>query len=198
MKAYANYTDLELIESISNDDRQAFAELYGRYHQGIYNFLLTITRIPELAEDIMQDVFVKIWESRSDINIQSSTSAYLYRIGRNRAIDFMRRASLEQNIQDEIKHRVASGIDKLTQNDYEWQHYKQLYNQALESLPPQRRKAFMLVRQEGRSYEEAAEIMGISRNTLKQHLVLAVQSIRESLKENGDIVIILALILKGL
>lgn len=179
------YDDLALFELMTRGDEEAFTALYSRYHQGIYNFLLRIVKIPTLAEDLMQDVFVKIWEECQNIKVTASFSSYLYQIARHKAIDALRKIARESVLEDEVRHRLACGLAHFMYPDYEWRQYEYLLCQAINALPPQRRRAFELVRQEGKKYEEAAFVMGISRNTLKQHLSLAVESIRQSFLEQG-------------
>lgn len=133
----------------------------------------------------MQDIFVKIWEDCQHIHITASFSSYLYQTARHKAIDALRHIARKSMLEDEVKHRTSSGLDLFMHPEYEWQQYESLLNQAIEALPPQRRRAFQLVRLEGKKYEEAATLMGISRNTLKQHLSLALESIRQSFIEHG-------------
>ena len=142
-------------------------------------------KVPVLAEDLMQDVFLKIWEDCQNIHVTVSFSSYLYQAARHKAIDALRRIAHEPVLEDEVRHRLSSGLDDFMHPAYEWRQYEYLLNQAIGALPPQRRRAFELVRQEGKKYEEAAAIMGITRNTLKQHISLAVKSIRQFLMDQG-------------
>lgn len=92
-------------------------------------------------------------------------------------------------------HRVSLGInDQSLMNALETKQYEELLHNAVANLPPQRREAFILCRQQGKSYEEAAALMNISRNTFKQHLSLAVKSIREYLLEHGHISLLILLV----
>lgn len=193
MKRAGQHNDLELLEQIARGDQQAFAMLYTRHNQGIYNFLLGIAKIPALAEDLMQDVFMKIWEDARHIQITTAFAPYLYRVARNKAIDALRRIACDPLLEDEVQHRLASGMHQITDQGYDLREYERLLQQAMAALPPKRRQAFLLVRQEGKKYEEAARLMGISRNTLKEHVSLAVESIRKSLQEHGDIILTLLL-----
>lgn len=182
------YGDLELMRRMAQSDQHAFTELYIRHHQGVYNFLLSIVKVPEVAEDLLQDIFLKVWEGRKQFHITNSFQSYLYQAARNKAIDVLRRIAKDPLLEDEIRHRLSTGVYKLTYQDQDWRQYQQLLGQALDTLPPQRKLAFLLVRHEGKRYDEAARIMGISRNTLKQHLSLAVASIRKFLLEKGEII----------
>lgn len=101
------------------------------------------------------------------------------------------RLALHDSATEEIMHRLQIGIHQQTpRENAEWKQYEQILNDAIAALPPQRRQAFLLCRQQGKTYEEACAIMNISRNTLKQHLGLAVETIKKYLKEHGDIVLL--------
>ena len=172
--------ELELLQQLALGNRDAFTAIYQQYHSGIYNYLLKFTRNPALTEDLVHDVFLKIWEIRAQLDIKSSFAAYLYRLARNTALTQLNRIALFDTIRDEVMHRAALGIDDQSlMNAVEAKQYEELLHKAINSLPPQRREAFILCRQQGRSYEEAAALMNISRNTFKPHLSLAVKSIRE-------------------
>lgn len=151
-------------------------------------------KVPALAEDLMQDVFLKIWEDCQNIHVAVSFSSYLYQAARHKAIDALRRIVREPVLEDEVRHRLSSGLDDFMHPDYEWRQYEYLLNQAIDALPPQRRRAFELVREEGKKYEEAAALMGITRNTLKQHLSLAVESIRQFLMDQGVAIPVILLV----
>ncbi|NLR58254.1 RNA polymerase sigma-70 factor [Chitinophaga polysaccharea] len=187
--------ELELLQQLALGNRDAFTAIYQQYHGGIYNYLLKFTRNPALTEDLVHDVFLKIWEIRSQLDIKSSFAAYLYRLARNTALTQLNRIALFDTIRDEVMHRASLGIDDQSlMNAVEAKQYEELLHKAINSLPPQRREAFILCRQQGRSYEEAAALMNISRNTFKQHLSLAVKSIREYLLEHGNISLLILLV----
>ena len=185
----------ELLHQLSLGNQEAFTAIYLQYHGGIYNYLLKFTKNPILTEDLVHDVFLKIWEVRAQLDIRLSFQAYLYRLARNTALTQLNRISLYDTIRDEVMHRVSLGInDQTLMNNVEAKQYEELLSKAVNSLPPQRREAFILCRQQGKTYEEAAALMDISRNTFKQHLSLAVKSIKEYLLEHGDISLLILLV----
>lgn len=186
----------EILRLLSQGDEQAFITIYKTYHERIYSYLLKFTKNPAQTEDLVHDVFMKVWEIRNQVDIQVSFSAYLYRFARNKAITQLNRLSLYDTIRDELLHRTALHMnDQAILNEIESKQYEKLLESAIDQLPPQRREAFILCRQAGKTYEEAAAIMNISRNTLKQHLSLAVRSIKEYLLEHGDISLLMLLII---
>lgn len=185
----------ELLKRLAAGDQAAFTAIYLQYHGGIYTYLLKFTKNPLLTEDLVHDVFLKIWEVREQLDIKSSFAAYLYRLARNTALTQLNRLTLFDAVRDEVMHRVSLGIhEQSVMNAVEQKQYEELLQRAIDNLPPQRREAFILCRQQGKSYEEAAALMNISRNTFKQHLSLAVKSIRDYLLEHGNISLLMLLI----
>nr|WP_295864150.1 RNA polymerase sigma-70 factor [uncultured Chitinophaga sp.] len=185
----------ELLKRLAAGDQAAFTAIYLQYHGGIYTYLLKFTKNPLHTEDLVHDVFLKIWEVREQLDIKSSFAAYLYRLARNTALTQLNRLTLFDAVRDEVMHRMSLGIhEQSVLNAVEQKQYEELLQRAIDNLPPQRREAFILCRRQGKSYEEAAALMNISRNTFKQHLSLAVKSIRDYLLEHGNISLLMLLI----
>ncbi|QEC41274.1 RNA polymerase sigma factor [Pseudobacter ginsenosidimutans] len=188
-------TDPALLQRFSQGDQQAFASIYGQYHSLIYNYLLKFTKNPTLAEDLLHDIFLKIWDARERVDIKTSFSAYLFGLARNTVITQLNRMSLYDAIRDEMLSNAELELHpRHLMNKVEAREYEELLEKAINSLPPQRKEAFILCRQQGKTYEEAAIIMNISKNTLKQHLQLSVKSIKEYLLEHGNISLLMILV----
>ncbi|MGN6418133.1 MAG: RNA polymerase sigma factor [Pseudobacter sp.] len=185
----------ELLKQLSLGNREAFSDIYSKYHRGIYNYLLKFSRDPAFTEDLVHDVFLKLWEAREQLDVKSSFASYLYRIARNTALTQLNRIAIYDTIRMELLRRITGGpADQSLLNGVESKNFDELFRKAVDELPTQRKEAFLLVRQQGLSYEEAADQMQISRNTLKQHLSLAVKSIRDYLLEHGSISLLMLLI----
>lgn len=190
-----NNDEKELLLKLAKSDPKAFQYIYERYYDGIYNYLLKFTKNPAITKDLAQDIFVKIWEIRERLQVESSLNAYLYRAARNKALNLLSQIVLHDTIKDEVFHRTSLGIDRpRLVDEMEWGQYEQLLRQAIQHLPQQRREAFLLCREQGKTYDEAAAAMNISRNTIKEHLGLAVKSIKQYLKKYGDIVLLFVLV----
>lgn len=182
----------ELLKQLALGNREAFSTIYTKYHGGIYNYLLKFSKDPAFTEDLVHDVFLKLWEAREQLDVKTSFASYLFRIARNTALTQLNRIALYDSIRTELLRRIVSGAsEQQLFNAVESKNFEELFRRALDHLPPQRKEAFLLVRQQGMSYEEAAEQMNISRNTLKQHLGLAVKSIRDYLLEHGEIALLM-------
>lgn len=150
-------------------EREAFEWLYNTYKHQLAFKLLKLVKSPDIAEDILHDVFVKIWESRTKIDAERSFEGYLYRIAANMVADFYRKVSKDRNYQDylvTIQDGAYQHIDELLDNKYR----RELINRALSELPPKCRTVFQLCKIEGRSYEEVSALLEISPNTISNHL----------------------------
>jgi RNA polymerase sigma factor (sigma-70 family) len=160
--------EVELISRLQNNDADAYMLLYKRYHVLVYNWAIAIVKVEHLAEDLVQDVFLKIWQIRNRLNPSQSFPAFIYRIARNKAFT--------------LANKIESAEHKV-----QWREYEVILQKAVSQLPTQRQKVFKLCRQDGKTYDEVAQELGISRNTVKEHMVMAVKNIKEYLYRFGDV-----------
>jgi len=170
---------------LQKGDSNAFQELYDQYHQPLYHYVLRFVKSPALAEDVLQDVFLKIWEIRSRIDPELSFKAYLYRISRNSVFKLLKKIAIDENLRVQVLKQFSQSVADADLKVL-WQQYEELLHAAINRLPPQRQKVFRLCREEGKTYEEVADELGISRNTVKEHMVLAMKLIREHIDQYGD------------
>ncbi|HEY8954501.1 RNA polymerase sigma-70 factor [Chitinophaga sp.] len=182
-----------LLQRLQQGDTEAYIKLYDQYYPSLYTYILHFINIPELAEDALQEVFIKIWEIRERINPELSFSGYLYRITRNHVFKLLKKisadAALRLQVMQELQQQTEDADTQLL-----WKQYESLLHQAIAQLPPQRQKVFRLCREESKSYEEVAIELGISRNTVKEHMVLAMKSIKFFFYTNTDGILPLLLV----
>lgn len=177
--------EADLLQKLQQGDTEAYITLYNQYYPSLYTYILHFIHVPELAEDALQEVFIKIWEVRERINPELSFSGYLYRITRNHVFKLIKKISADEalrlQVMQELQQQTVQADTKLL-----WKQYESLLHEAIAQLPPQRQKVFRLCREESKSYEEVAVELGISRNTVKEHMVLAMKSIRFFFYTNTD------------
>lgn len=179
------YYEQSVIQRLQKGDSDAFLQLYNQYHQPLYHYVLRFVKSPAIAEDVLQDVFLKIWEIRSRIDPELSFKAYLYRICRNSVFKLLKKIAIDENLRVQVMQQFAQSVADADLKVL-WQQYQELLQAAIDRLPPQRQKVFKLCREEGMTYEQVASALGISRNTVKEHMVLAMKLIREHLDQYGD------------
>ena len=189
-----NCDEIELLIRLQNGDTEAYMVLYGRYHVLIYQWTLKLVKVPQLAEDLVQEVFLKVWQIRERLKPEQSFPAFIYRISRNKAFSLLKKIASDEKLLSQVMNQLGSNIES-PENKILWQQYEQLLVNAVEQLPKQRQKVFKLCRQEGKTYDEVAQELGISRNTVKEHMVMAVKNIKEYFYQYGDISFVLIFML---
>ncbi len=180
-----SYSEKYLIDSICEGDKDSFEELFKFYYNRLCSYAHSIVYQPDDAESIVKDVFVKMWEEREKIRIETSQAGYLYAAVRYKCINFSQRGWKKQKniigLTDEMSQEIfASG----TPDASEYLMAKELeerVTQLVETLPPQCREIFQLSRIDELSYEEIAQILGISVGTVKTQIFRALAKIRVGL-----------------
>ncbi|SMC58418.1 RNA polymerase sigma factor [Pedobacter nyackensis] len=195
MRSPTLLNERELLLLLKQGDDDAFEEIYHLYSHRLYSNLLKLVKSDDLAMDLLQDLYIKLWNNRSSIDVDKSIRSYLFSIAKNLAIDFFRRAARESNLQN---HLITVGTELYNHVDDVLFHKETavVLNKAIMALPPQQQKIFNLCKIEGRSYQEVALILGISPATVGNQLVKALRSVRAVMMNSQDaLIIIVSLIL---
>ncbi len=172
--------------ALKTGDQSAFEWLYHQYKRPIYYNLYKLVHQHEVAEELTQDVFLKIWQLRATLDETKSFPAFLRRIAGNLAIDFYRKAAVNKKLQDELV-RFASELYDPLESDLQLTENQEAIHAAMGKLPPRRKLVFELCKLEGKSYGEVAQLLGISPGTVNDHIVKATKFLRgELLKNNPD------------
>ncbi len=173
----ASIDDTRLSALLSRDDVTAFNTLYHKYHRAVYSNIFKLVQQQQAAEDILQDVFASLWINRKKIDRERAVAGWLFVVSYNKAIKFLNKSLREKvGAPDE---RIAE-IAETPGDDHQVVEYQyRLINEAIESLPPKKRRVFILCKLEGRTYEEAALTLGISPHTVKEYVSSSLQFIRD-------------------
>jgi RNA polymerase sigma-70 factor (family 1) len=179
----------ELLSKLQLGSEDAFEQLYRTYSLQIFKKILSLVKEEEIAEELLQDVFLKIWEKRESIIPEKSFRSYLYCIAQNLVADLFRRAAYDRKLLDHLVVATTELYnpieDRLDLIDGET-----VLQQALNCLSPQRRKIYMLCKIEGKSYKEISSLLGISTSTINDHIVKGTKSLKTYLTSNEVAVII--------
>lgn len=173
-----------LVLRLINGDEDAFCELYARYKNRLTYFAMRFLKSREYAEDVFQDAFAAIWQGRCFINPDASFSSYLYTIVRNRILNQLR----EVDNQDRLKEQIlAQAVDfsNDTKNEIFANDLHRLISQAMQMLTPRQREIFKMSREEQMSHKEIAQKLGISVNTVQEHISSSLRLLRAYLKKNS-------------
>jgi len=173
-----------LVIRLIDGDEDAFCELYANYKSRLIYFAMRFLKSREYAEDIFQDAFMVIWQSRSFIDPNASFSSYLYTIMRNRIFNQLRDLSNQETLKQQILSQAIDFTDD-TKNDVLVNDLQQFISQAIQKLTPRQREIFKMSREQQMSHKEIAAALGISVNTVQESISTSLSTIRTYLVKNS-------------
>ncbi|RPD41404.1 RNA polymerase sigma factor [Chitinophaga barathri] len=177
--------ETELIQHAAAGDAMAFAALFRLYKDKLYGFLLRATGSPEMAEDVVQDIFLRLWKHREKLPEITRFDAYIFQMARNQVINSLKRMAKETLILDElVKTGVAVRID--AEDRLNVQEVNKHLLSALEKLTPRQKLVYTLSRDKGLKHEEIARFLDISPSTVNNHLIEALRLIRQQLSARPE------------
>lgn len=185
-----NKSNTELVKLLKKGDRVAFYNIYERYCKRLFGFVLRYIKVEADAEGIVQEVFIKIWESRNKLDAYTSFESFLFTITYNATISLLRKRANEQKYLEHLKsiqqiQKAPDLIDELQLNELNEQ-----VQTLLEELTPRQKEIFQLSREEGLTHEEIAKKLDISLNTVKKHMANSLSFLKSRI-DNSLIVNIL-------
>ncbi len=184
-----------LILRLIEGDEDAFCELYATYKNRLIYFAMRFLKSREYAEDVFQDAFTVVWQSRRFINPDASFSSYLYTIMRNRILNQLRNAANEEKLKESILSQALDYTED-TKREVMLNDLKSLISNALQQLTPRQREIFEMSREAQLSHKEIADKLGISVNTVQEHISISLKLIRTYLiKYSGSEYVDLLLLL---
>jgi RNA polymerase sigma-70 factor (ECF subfamily) len=180
MKDFISYSDEELMQEIKADNMFAFDLLYKKYSARLYKFGYSLLKSQEETENLIQDVFLNLWQSRKRVNKGSSIKSYVFTIAYNLAISNLRKKVRDTEFVDYLKS--LQEINEEPANvELEYNELSDKLDKILESLPKRQKEVYILHRVEGLKYSDISERLNISENTIENHMSRALKTIREKL-----------------
>ncbi len=169
-------SDSDLAIALRASDHSAFKTLYYRYYEALFRFLWRQTREAQLAKDLVQEIFTRVWHHREQLDPQQSLKAYLYRIGYNLAVDHLRKKPRQPAaLEDHLSHEAAYVQDE----SFDLQEKAQT---AIQNLAEPLRIVFTMSRFEEATYVEIAATLQISIKTVESRMSKALKELREKLQ----------------
>lgn len=175
-----------LLDQIATGNEKAFNKLHDFYRPDIYRFIYKFIKSAELSNDICQEVFMKIWEDRYAIQEINSFKSYLFTIAKNYTFNYLKRTAVEDRIKAEVLRSYCLSTN-YTEEFLLSKEYQQFLQTVLDTLPSQSRTVFKLCRQQDKTYEEAAQILGVSNNAIKKHMVRSMKVIKFAVRKDMGI-----------
>ena len=184
------YEESKLIKLLVEDSEYAFQLIYDRHRNRIYKTAIRFLKSPILAQEVVQDVFMKLWFSRKNLNATQPIEAWLHTVAKNNIINRLKKLSNEWKALTELPFITTYSINT-TENSVQEAEYISILNYAIASLPEQQKKAFQLSRNENMTYIQIGEQLGLSPLTVKTHISRALSHIKRVLAEKGIILSLL-------
>jgi RNA polymerase sigma-70 factor (family 1) len=173
--------DRVLLEKLKSGNIACFELLYSKYSGKLYNYVLSLSKGDfYLAEEIVQNVFVKIWEIRQHINTEGSFNSFVYTVGRNMFLNMVKSRLQEHLYHDYVVDHEAI-LDNSVEKEIEYKMLEEQINRLIEQLPPARRNIYILSRVKNLPNKEIAALLDISENTVESQLNKATQFMRKNL-----------------
>ncbi|HLT93458.1 MAG TPA: sigma-70 family RNA polymerase sigma factor [Membranihabitans sp.] len=168
--------------------------LFGRYRDKIYGFFVQFLHDKELAADLMQDVFVKLIQSNTNISEIADLDGYIYHMCRHRAYDHLKKAYKDKEYRSYLlsfMHQEEESVKPEIEQIMEADHYREVLEQSLQQLPDQQRIIFNLSKREGLSHQKIAEILNLSPITVRNHLHRAMKNLRSITPHDLELVLLI-------
>ncbi|WP_157307923.1 RNA polymerase sigma-70 factor [Chitinophaga tropicalis] len=181
-----SYSDKELFRLISEGDENAFRKLFHTYVPQLRPLAQHITKTPAVAEDIIQETFLRLWISRDKLAAIENPRSWLLKIVFHQSFSYLRRQTVHYKAMDIIAEgQPPEGLLNSTEEAMAYTAMTKLIAEAVTRLPPQAKKIYLLSREKGMKIQEIAAALSLSPNTVKNSLVRSLQSIRKYLEASG-------------
>jgi len=172
--------DSQLLELWRTGNENAYRALFDRYFCRLYHYTLKYIPDSRISEEIVMDVMLAIWQKKHHLNGKLSISAYLYKSVKNRLIDYLRKQTVQTVSIDQTN--MEPPADLRTDGRLLHKELEGIYKASLDRLPPQKKRIFTMSREEGSSYQEIADRLQLSKNTVENHMVAAIRLLKDHMR----------------
>jgi len=172
-----DHEELQNLDGLKNGQRSAFDFVYKKYSKSLLSRMQRMVKSPEIADELLQDVFLKVWTNRADIDLDKSFKGWIFTIAQTTVFTYYRKLALDKKMQQHVLEVFVEFYEQTEEYIFNKERM-QLLNSAVDQLPPQRKEIFRLCKIEGKSYQEAAELLSISPSTISNQLVSATKSVK--------------------
>lgn len=183
----ASYNEAQLLQQLADGNATAFRIIYERFQQSVFSFAFYLTKSKDVSEEVVQEVFTRVWEKRSSLPEQTSLLPYIKKMTQNLVLDIFRKAGREQAFQQLLYHAMSTVLNEPADALHE-KELRRIYRNAIDLLPPQKKIIFTLSRDHHLSYEQIAAKLQLSPNTVRNHMTEAIRSVRNHVEKHSTVV----------
>ncbi|BAX82408.1 RNA polymerase sigma-70 factor [Labilibaculum antarcticum] len=190
MTTNTDIKDQTLVIQLKDGSQLAFKQLFDRYTPRIYRFAISYLKSDADAEELVQDVFLKLWEKRETLDESQNIRAYIFKIAINSIYNLSKRKNYKQVYNEFVKNNFTLD-NEFTWNDVVYNELVDSLNLHIDKMPAQRRDIFLMSRKDGLSNQEIAKNLNISLRTVENQIYRSVSYLREQLKPNSVFLLLL-------
>lgn len=184
--------ELFVFNKMVEGDKEAFRFFFEKYYPDLCNLVNLYLHDPVMAEEIVQDIFIYLWEKKENIKIESSLKSYLLRASKNRSLNYIRNEKTKLNIHNKLAD-FDKGTIEMPDSVMDSNQLREIINAAIDSLPERCREIYILGKERSMSYKEISEELGISVKTVEAQMGKALKKLREQLRPYYNDIFILFL-----
>lgn len=185
---------VDLITEFRNGSESAFSVIYDTHHAKIYRFAYSFLKDKELSKEILQETFISFWVNREKFDVTKTIEPYLFTICKRLVLDNFRKATSTYTLREQLLLKISE-IHNETEDGIIFSDLMSFAEKAIAELPKQQQIVFRLSRFEGLTYDEIAERLNLSKNTVKNHLVVALKTLKAQFSNQEMIYIFLLFLL---
>jgi len=174
----------ERLIALIQGDKKAFELFYGFYRPQLYGYVFKLVRSHEVSQEIFQDIFIRLWKQREQIDPEQSIRSYLYTIAQNLVYDYYKKVASDRNKLETFKLYYATASENNIEELLAFKEVREHLDNILAIIPEKCRQVYVLCKLEGRSYQEVANLLNISISTVNNHIVKASSIIKNNWKSD--------------
>lgn len=174
----------EWLIALIQGDKKAFELFYGFYRPQLYGYVFKLVRSHEVSQEIFQDIFIRLWKQREQIDPEQSIRSYLYTIAQNLVYDYYKKVASDRNKLETFKLYYATASENNIEELLAFKEVREHLDTILAIIPEKCRQVYVLCKLEGRSYQEVANLLNISISTVNNHIVKASSIIKNNWKSD--------------
>lgn len=188
------HNETAILKKVANGDERAFRLLFDHYRNGIFTFAFNLFGSEVMAEELVQETFVKVWLARRSLPEVNDFASWVFIFCRNSSYNILKRIARERRLALELRDKQEIG--DLTHDTIIYNELRGLLQQAIDNLPPQQKRVYIMSRENGLKREEIASKLNLSPETVKAHLALAMRYIKAFLSRYDNTLLPLFFLLK--
>lgn len=186
---HKDYSKVEvLLKQLKNGNESAYRFLYKTYYAELCGYIMALGGNRTMAQDTVQQTFIKLWDRRDKLSIKYSLKGYIFRMAYNQYMDTQKKRKKELNLLEELKHEMVIDFVEASHDDFDTKI--KLLEVEINRLPEQCKNVFLLGKREGLKYKEIAKKLGISIKTVEIHMSKAHKRLRKKLKAKFKVLVL--------